>query len=164
MYSVYPVYSVYPILRSSTFVPVWATSTQEALLLMKDSVQGERNDELFYDQLIRLAPDQGQADVIISIRNDERKHNQMFRQMYREITGQEVTGVSNEVPEQADSYISGLQKAFQGELSAVEKYRKIWFGLPYGVYKDTLYGIILDEQKHAAKYNNLLIRNLAANR
>ncbi|WP_244157819.1 ferritin-like domain-containing protein [Paenibacillus typhae] len=88
----------------------------------------------------------------------------MFRQMYREITGQEVTGVSNEVPEQADSYISGLQKAFQGELSAVEKYRKIWFGLPYGVYKDTLYGIILDEQKHAAKYNNLLIQNSAAKR
>lgn len=164
MYSVYPVYGVYPFPRSSTFVPVWATSTQEALQLMKDSVQGERNDELFYDQLIRLAPDQGQVDVITSIRNDERKHNQMFRQMYREITGQAVTGVSNEVPEQADSYFSGLQKAFQGELSAVEKYRKIWFGLPYGVYKDTLYGIILDEQKHAAKYNNLLIQNSAANR
>ncbi|WP_280777294.1 ferritin-like domain-containing protein [Paenibacillus sp. PastM-3] len=131
---------------------------------MKDSVQGERNDELFYNQLIQLAPDQGQVDVITSIRNDERTHNQMFRQMYKEITGYEVTGISNEVPEQVDSYMSGLQKAFQGELSAVEKYRKIWFGLPYGVYKDTLYGIILDEQKHAAKYNNLLIQNVAAKR
>ncbi|MDF9845024.1 MULTISPECIES: ferritin-like domain-containing protein [unclassified Paenibacillus] len=164
MYSVYPAYGVYPFPRSSTFVPVWATSTQEALQLMKDSVQGERNDELFYNQLIQLAPDQGQVDVITSIRNDERTHNQMFRQMYKEITGYEVTGISNEVPEQVDSYMSGLQKAFQGELSAVEKYRKIWFGLPYGVYKDTLYGIILDEQKHAAKYNNLLIQNVAAKR
>lgn len=154
---------VYPYWFRSQFVPIWATSTQEAIELMRDSVQGERNDELFYDQLIQLAPNQEQAQVIVSIRNDERGHNQMFRQMYRELTGHEVTGVSNEVPEKFTSYIAGLQKAFQGELSAVEKYRKIWFGLPYGIYKDTLYGIILDEQKHAAKYNNLLLQNLAAN-
>ncbi|MHA0858312.1 ferritin-like domain-containing protein [Paenibacillus sp. CMAA1364] len=150
---------VYPYWIRSQFIPIWATSTQEAIELMRNSVQGERNDELFYDQLIQLAPNQEQAEVIVSIRNDERGHNQMFRQMYRELTGHEVTGVSNEVPEQIPSYIAGLQKAFQGELSAVEKYRKIWFGLPYGIYKDTLYGIILDEQKHAAKYNNLLLQN-----
>lgn len=155
---------VYPYWFRTEFVPIWAVSTQEALELMRQSVQGERNDELFYDQLIKLAPNPEQAEIIASIRNDERGHNQMFRQMYRALTGREVTGVINEVPEQVNSYISGLQNAFQGELSAVEKYRKIWFGLPYGIYKDTLYGIILDEQKHAAKYNNLLILNLFANR
>lgn len=155
-------YMVYPYWFRSQFVPIWATSTQDALELMRSSVQGERNDELFYDQLIKLAPNHEQAEVITSIRNDERGHNQMFRQMYRELTGHEVTGVSSEVPEHVNSYIAGLQKAFQGELSAVEKYRKIWFGLPYGVYKDTLYGIILDEQKHAAKYNNLLLLNSGA--
>ncbi|ETT45569.1 MULTISPECIES: ferritin-like domain-containing protein [unclassified Paenibacillus] len=154
---------IYPYWYRSQFVPVWATTTQEALELIRNAVQGERNDELFYDQLIKLAPNQEQVNVITSIRNDERGHNQMFRQMYRELTGHEVTGVSNEAPDNVNSYIAGLQQAFQGELSAVEKYRKIWFGLPYGIYKDTLYGIILDEQKHAAKYNNLLLQNLAAN-
>lgn len=128
---------VYPYWFRPQFAPIWATSSQDALELIRTSVQGERNDE--------------------------RGHNHMFRQMYRELTGHEVTGVSNEVPEHVNSYIAGLQKAFQGELSAVEKYRKIWFGLPYGIYKDTLYGIILDEQKHAAKYNNLLLQHLAAN-
>lgn len=157
-------YTVYPHWFRSQFVPVWATSTQEAIELMKTSVQGERNDELFYNQLIQLAPNHEQAEIITSIRNDERGHNQMFRQMYMELTGHEVTGVSSEAPEQVNSYNAGLQKAFQGELSAVEKYRKIWFGLPYGVYKDTLYGIILDEQKHAAKYNNLLLHNLSTNK
>ncbi|GBG08199.1 rubrerythrin [Paenibacillus agaridevorans] len=154
---------VYSYWFRSQFIPVWATSTQDALELMRNAIQGERNDELFYDQLIKLAPNQAQAEVISSIRNDERGHNQMFRQMYRELTGHEVMGTSNEVSENVNSYIAGLQKAFQGELSAVEKYRKIWFGLPYGIYKDTLYGIILDEQKHADKYNNLLLHNLAAN-
>jgi rubrerythrin len=153
-------YLAHPYWIRSQFVPIWAISTQEALELMRQAVQGERNDEVFYDQLIKLAPDKEQAAVIVSIRNDERGHNQMYREMYRELTGREVTGVSNEAPEQVNSYIEGLQKAFEGELSAVERYRKIWFGLPYGIYKDTVYGIILDEQKHAAKYNNLLIRNI----
>lgn len=132
--------------------------------MIKASVQGERNDELFYDQLIKLAPNREQADTIASIRNDERGHNQMFRQMYRELTGREVTGVSNEAPEQVTSYIAGLQKAQQGELEAVERYRKIWFGLPHGIYKDTVFGIILDELKHSDKYNNLLIRNLTSHK
>lgn len=104
---------VYPYWFRSQFIPVWATSTQDALELMRTSVQGERNDELFYDQLIQLAPSQKQAEVITSIRNDERGHNQMFRQMYRELTGYEVTGVSTEVPDHVNSYIAGLQKAFQ---------------------------------------------------
>ncbi|WP_426334818.1 ferritin-like domain-containing protein [Paenibacillus silvae] len=153
-------YTAYPYFYRNTFTPVWATSTAEALGLIQSAVQGERNDEMFYDALIRMAPDSHQAAIITSIRDDERGHNMMFRQMYKDLTGQEITGVSSEAPETVSSYLGGLQKAFQGELAAVEKYRKIWFGLPYGIYKDTVWGIILDEQKHADKYNNLIIYNM----
>lgn len=59
------------------------------------------------------------------------------------------------------SYTVGLQRAFMGELAAVEKYRNIWFGLPPGIYKDTVHGIILDELKHASKYNYLLTMSRA---
>ncbi|WP_240664162.1 hypothetical protein [Paenibacillus sp. M-152] len=58
------------------------------------------------------------------------------------------------------SYTEGLQRALMGELDAVERYRDIWFGLPAGIYKDTVYGVILDELKHAAKYNYLITLNL----
>lgn len=153
-------YVAYPYGYRYTFTPVWATSSAEALELIKTAVQGERNDEMFYDSLIQLSPDATQAAIITSIRNDERGHNQMFRQMYKDLTGQEISGVSSEPVETVTSYLAGLQKAFQGELAAVEKYRKIWFGLPYGIYKDTVWGIILDEQKHADKYNNLITYNL----
>ncbi|WP_413408699.1 ferritin-like domain-containing protein [Paenibacillus amylolyticus] len=153
-------YVAYPYGYRYTFTPVWATSSVEALELIKTAVQGERNDEMFYDSLIQLSPDANQATIITSIRNDERGHNQMFRQMYKDLTGQEISGVNSEPVETVTSYLGGLQKAFQGELAAVEKYRKIWFGLPYGIYKDTVWGIILDEQKHADKYNNLITYNL----
>ncbi|WP_339303900.1 ferritin-like domain-containing protein [Paenibacillus sp. FSL L8-0435] len=153
-------YVAYPYGYRYTFTPVWATSSAEALELIKTAVRGERNDEVFYDSLIQLSPDANQAAIITSIRNDERGHNQMFRQMYKDLTGQEITGISSEPVETVTSYLAGLQKAFHGELAAVEKYRKIWFGLPYGIYKDTVWGIILDEQKHADKYNNLITYNL----
>jgi rubrerythrin len=132
-----------------------------ALDMIKEAVQGERNDELFYDELIKLAPSQEQAEMIESIRNDERGHNTMFRGIYKALTGHEITGISNEQYTEVQSYSEGLQRALQGELSAVEKYRNIWFGLPPGIYKDTVNGIILDEVKHASKYNYLLTMNMA---
>ncbi|WP_238403125.1 ferritin-like domain-containing protein [Paenibacillus mesophilus] len=138
-------------------MPIWATSMPQALEMIKEAVQGERNDELFYDELIKLAPSQEQVSIIESIRNDERGHNKMFREMYRALTGQEITGVSSEQYTKVQSYTEGLQQALMGELAAVEKYRNIWFGLPPGIYKDTVQGIILDEVKHASKYNYLLM-------
>jgi rubrerythrin len=136
--------------------PVWATETNQALDLIKEAVQGERNDELFYDELIRLSRASEQAKIIETIRNDEREHNRMFRDIYQEITGYPVTGISNEQFIKPSSYVQGLETALMGELAAVEKYRRIWFGLPAGIYKDTVFGIILDELKHASKYNYLL--------
>ncbi|MEW9702008.1 ferritin family protein [Paenibacillus sp. SI8] len=146
--------------RTPTLVPVWQIAPQQAVELIKESVQGERSDELFYDQLIKIAPNAQHAAVIASIRDDERSHNRMFRQMYKDLTGYEITGSASEENPIVNSYMDGLQQAFEGELAAVEKYRKIWFGLPNGIYKDTVYGIIVDEQKHAAKYNNLLLSNI----
>ncbi|OXM85609.1 ferritin-like domain-containing protein [Paenibacillus rigui] len=152
-------YWVNPYWSRAMFKPVWSTSPQQALNLMKEAVQGERNDELFYDELIKLAPNQEQASMIASIRDDERGHNQMYRAMYRELTGQEITGISSEQYQRVTSYTEGLQRALLGELGAVEKYRLIWFGLPAGIYRDTVYGIILDELKHASKYNYLFTLN-----
>ncbi|BCG57198.1 ferritin family protein [Paenibacillus sp. URB8-2] len=152
-------YWVNPYWSRATFQPVWSTSTPQALDMIKEAVQGERNDELFYDELIKLAPNSEQASIITSIRDDERGHNRMFRVIYKELTGQEIRGISNEQYQRVESYTTGIQRALQGELSATEKYRKIWFGLPAGIYRDTVGGIILDELKHASKYNYLFTLN-----
>ncbi|MBC8079790.1 MAG: ferritin-like domain-containing protein [Gorillibacterium sp.] len=155
-------YGIYPNWYRPAFNPLWSTTTEQAIGLMMEAVQGERADELFYDELIKLAPNREQASIITSIRNDERGHNQMFRQMYQKLTGREITGMNHEDHKPVKTYIDGLQQALMGELAAVEKYRRIWFGLPEGIYRDTLYGIILDELKHASKYNYLITLNLTA--
>ncbi|WP_245697508.1 ferritin-like domain-containing protein [Paenibacillus oryzae] len=152
-------YYEYPHIMRMPFSPVWNTNYDSSLQGIKEAVQGERNDELFYDELIKLAPSREQAEIIVNIRNDERGHNKMFREMYRALTGQEITTEGSELYQPISSYREGLQRALQGELGAVEKYRNIWFGLPAGIYKDTVFGVILDELKHASKYNNLITIN-----
>ena len=57
---------------------------------IKAAVQGEREDELFYDYLISVAPTDDEKKIIASIRDDERGHNKMFRQIYKSITGVDV--------------------------------------------------------------------------
>lgn len=133
---------------------------QTALQLVMTSVQGEREDELFYQFLISIAPTQEEKDIIASIRDDERKHNRMFRKIYRDFTGQEVQGTGGEQFERPVTYVEGIKKALFGELRAVEKYRRIKQCLPQGsIYRDMLFEIITDELKHATKYNYLFTLN-----
>ncbi|WP_195573880.1 ferritin-like domain-containing protein [Paenibacillus sp. 1001270B_150601_E10] len=132
---------------------------QTAIQHTAEAVQGEREDELFYQYLISVAPTQEQKDIIASIRDDERKHNQMFRQIYRDFTGQELQPSNGETFTKPESYIKGIQQALFGELKAVERYRVIWQCLPEGKYRDMLFEIITDELKHASKYNFLFTLN-----
>lgn len=134
-------------------------SLQEALRLVKDAIQDEREDELFYDYLISVAPTKEEKNIIQTIRDDERKHNRMFRKIYRDFTGQEV-----QVPEDIDfqkpkSYLDGIKKALFGELAAMERYRDIRAGLPYRYNRDMVFEILTDELKHADKYNYILNAN-----
>lgn len=136
---------------------------QEALVGVREAVEGEREDELFYDYLISMAPTREEKDIIVSIRDDERKHNRLFRKIYKDFTGMEVPPGGEETFEKPRSYIDGIKKALFGELRAVEKYRAIRRALPRGPYRDVLFDIITDEIKHSSKYNYLFTLNSSLN-
>lgn len=131
-------------------------SLQEALTLIKQAVSGEREDELFYDYLLSVAPSQEEKVIIESIRNDERKHNQMFHRIYQDLTGQTITAPAVVEFEKPTTYMEGIRRALFGELGAVERYRNIRAGLPTRYYRDMVFEIITDELKHATKYNYIL--------
>ncbi|ARJ38454.1 rubrerythrin [Sporosarcina ureae] len=132
---------------------------QKSLALMFEAVQGEKEDRLFYEYLISVAPTQEDKEIISSIRDDEIRHNLMFKKMYKDFTGQEVMDVTAEDFKKPASYIEGIQQALFGELKAVEKYREIRKGLPDRQNRDIVFDILTDELKHAAKYNFLYTEN-----
>jgi len=131
-------------------------SLEEALALIKQAVSGEREDELFYDYLIAEAPTEEDKEVIRSIRDDERRHNRMFRSIYQAYTGETLPPSTDTAFERPASYSEGLRRALFGELGAVERYRNIRAGLPDRYYRDMVFEILTDELKHASKYNYLI--------
>lgn len=62
----------------------------QAIELIIQSVRHEREDELFYDRLLEQAPTEKDKEIITSIRNDERKHNKILRDLYYNFTGQVI--------------------------------------------------------------------------
>lgn len=128
---------------------------ERSLALIKDAIKGEKEDEMFYEYLISIAPTREAKDIIASIRDDEKRHNKTFRRIYGELTGEQVMS-SDEFFDMPMSYIDGLKKALFGELGAVVKYRQIKEGLPMGPYQDKLFNIITDEIRHSAMYNYLI--------
>jgi len=146
-------------------LPMYNHQLLIALEGIKKAVQGEREDELFYDYLISTAPNTEQKDIIVSIRDDERTHNHHFRNVYRDFTGMEVHTGAEEKFEKPKSYLEGIQKALLGELGAIRRYRVIRENLPMlSPYRDILFDIITDEIRHSSLYNYLLYINSVMSR
>lgn len=145
-----------PYLYSSNPYP---PAFQRCLEYLQEAVADESADEMFYNYLIQVAPNTQDQEIIATIRDDETKHSQMFRQIYQELTYQTPTPLVNEEFVEPASYCQGIQRALFGELAAVEFYRQIYNCLPTRRYRDMLFEIITDELKHAAKYNYLYANN-----
>lgn len=129
----------------------------QAIELIRQSVRNEREDELFYDKLLEQAPTEKEKDIIRSIRDDERKHNQILRGLYYEFTGQMLPADTLTVEANNNmDYKANLEKALFGELEAVSKYRKIMGTMPSGNSYTLLMSIMTDELRHASKYNFLI--------
>lgn len=126
-----------------------------AIGLIRNAVSGEREDELFYNYLISVAPTQEARNIIITIRNDERKHNRMFRRIYFDLTGRRLPISTESQFEKPTSYCDGIKKALLGELAAVQRYRRIVFALQNRIQLNMLGEIITDELRHASLYNLL---------
>jgi len=138
----------------------YVNHNQEMILnMILQSISGERSDELFYQQLIQLAPTETDKKIIIGIRDDERKHNQMFRYIYQQLTCS-IPYVSENMEqiETVTNYLEGIEKALLGELKAFEKYRTIYLNIQ-PQFRDMLFEIMTDEIKHASYYNYLFAKN-----
>lgn len=134
---------------------------KEAINLIARSVGDELEDELFYTFLISHASNAEQREIIMNIRDDERKHNRLLRELYFDITGTRLPqDALNDSTSFNISYMQGLEQALMGELAAVSKYQRILRGLDNMDHHNTVLEILTDELRHANKYNYLITKNL----
>lgn len=129
---------------------------------VKNSVGNEKEDEMMYTALAKMAPNDEQKEIILSIKDNEMIHNKIFRKIFNELTGvilpennmdTATTTMNNK------SYTEMLQTAFMGELAAIERYRELLAYAPnMEIYSMIMY-VMTDEIRHALKYNNLITLN-----
>lgn len=128
----------------------------EAINLIEKSVADEQEDELFYNNLINIAKEEKDKTIIATIRDDEKKHNNILKELYYQFTGNNIptNNTSTAIPNL--NYKDSLEKALFGELDAIKKYRKILSKMPNGDSYTLLMAIMTDEIRHACKYNFLI--------
>ena len=127
-----------------------------AISKIKDSVSDEAEDTTMYEALIKIAPNEEAKEIITNIRDDEKIHNRLLREIFTELTGVVLPTNNVTIKYENTNYIDGIKKALIGELQAVEKYREILTYMPNKELYNKLFYIMTDEMKHAIKYNYLI--------
>lgn len=83
-----------------------------AISIIKDSIQDELEDANMYEKLIEIAPTEEAKEIIKSIREDEKIHNKLLKEIFTELTGV-VLPQSTQIPDyKKTNYIDGIKAAF----------------------------------------------------
>ena len=137
---------------------------KEAIELIKKSIEDEKEDAQFYSLLLALTNNKEDINIINSIITDEKKHNEMLRKLYFELTENKLLeDRSEEFKDNMLNYRKNLQKALMGELDAVKKYRKIMAAMPDKKKYSVIMEILTDELRHANLYNFLITKSMHMN-
>lgn len=121
------------------------------LSLMIEAMKDERADRAKYKMMLDMTKSDKVKKQIEFAFNDEGKHYKMFQQIYYILTGQYID-IPIPEPKKEEKFIDAIESSINGELEAVELYRKIRSMLPNTQLRDMLFEIITDEQEHATRF------------
>lgn len=128
-------------------------SNKYVIELIKDAINDELRDNKFYADLANSARDIDDKKTLEQMSLDEKKHYEMFSDIYSKLTGEEYTPDKIMTKEISSNFVNNIPGAINGELEGVEAYRPILFALENQQFKNYLTEIITDEQNHAARLN-----------
>lgn len=119
--------------------------------LIKEAMKDERHDRVKYNNMMNMTNDEKIKHQINFAYMDEGKHYKMFQQIYYTLTGK-VIDIPIPPVESYNNLKDAVETSINGELEAVELYRKILSLLPNQKLRDMQFEIITDEQEHATRF------------
>jgi rubrerythrin len=136
-----------------SMTPGWSrVEVSNTLLnLITEAMRDERHDRKKYETMMEMTSDAKIKEQIEFAYEDEEKHYNMFKQIYFYLTGKQLEVQTPNV-EKYDNLKAAVESSINGELEAVELYRKIQSMLPTQQLRDMLFEIITDEQEHAIRF------------
>lgn len=136
------------------------TSMEDALLIIEKSLENQEEDEISYNYLMALAQTDEEKSIIISIRNDDVKHEGFMREIYAFYKKQSATKLRSSGCTYSEAYIPQIKKSRINEVEKINRYRNILTGLPDKYYKDMMLEALTDCFIHISKYDFILYLNL----
>ncbi len=125
--------------------------SQKLLDLIIEAMKDERHDRKKYNMMMDMTSSSLIRSQIRFGYVDEGIHYKLFRNLYHQLTGKWIdvaTPPVNLLP----TLIGNVKTSINGELAAVEMYRKIYSMLSSRAMRDTVLRIIFDEQEHATRF------------
>lgn len=119
--------------------------------LIEEAIKDEMHDTIKYRRMLDISPSEKIKNQINFPYEDEQKHHKMFLQLYMQLFGKPAN-IPVPVVENYNTLLEAVESSIDGELAAVELYKKILFALPTNKMKEKLYDIITDEQEHATRF------------
>ena len=99
--------------------------------------------------------------ILSNIRDDNKKHNEILRFIYSNISGEVLENLDeNKVELKEGSYQDDLESAFLKDVLAVKKYRRIMGAMPTSRMHTLIMSILTDVLRHASLYNYLMHKNV----
>ncbi|WP_062109746.1 ferritin-like domain-containing protein [Bacillus niameyensis] len=121
---------------------------------IQKAINGEYQAIVCYEQLARIAPAREERNIILEIRNDERRHLEEFSKIYAKLSGRQPTYAN---PKQCpDHYVTALEWAFKDEQETVDFYLDIADKAKDPFIKERFRRAAADEQNHAVWFLSFL--------
>lgn len=119
--------------------------------LILEAMKDEKHDRIKYKRMMEMADSDKVRKQIEFAYKDEIKHYGMFQKILYMLTCRKYDVPTPKV-EEYKCLLPAVETSINGELGAVELYRKIQSMLPTMQMRDMLFEIITDEQEHATRF------------
>lgn len=83
----------------------------EAIGALNEAFQDERSDLVYYEYLASVAPTAKDREIIYSIIQEDRINATLFRRIYEELSGVDVSRDPKEKLVMPESYLAGISEA-----------------------------------------------------
>lgn len=108
----------------------------------------------FYTNLLKQATTNEQRKFIQDIISEESLHLQMFTSLYKFLNG--ISPTYTITPIKFDSFKQGLSFALQGELDAMDFYKRMILSTTNQLIEQAYYFALGDETEHAIMFSTML--------
>ncbi|WP_238881850.1 cytochrome b5 domain-containing protein [Clostridium sp. YIM B02551] len=138
-------------------------SVEEVLVIIEKSFDNQQEDEIAYNYLMALSQTEEEKSILISIRDDNLKHDGFLREIYAFYKKQCAPMLRSSDCTYSEAYIPQIKKARLSEMENVYRYRNIMTGLTDKYYRDMMLEALTDCIIHLSKYDYILYLNLERN-